>query len=131
MEARIQVVNLPSKEITAERELRIRLWEEIGRDDRSNVQPRLLRERGIYGGAQGIWVDKSRTVALSENGQGVTVAFSTYQPFIAIVLWPGSSLVALLSRILTERFFRIRAESFGPLVERVFQCAGDDGCGAG
>lgn len=68
------MVNLPSKEITAERELRIRLWEEIGRDDRSNVQPRLLRERGIYGGAQGIWVDKSRTVALSENGQGVTVA---------------------------------------------------------
>jgi len=57
------------------------------------------------------------------------VACSTYQPVIAIVLWPGSSPVALLSCIHTEMFFQIRAESFGPLVERVFRCAGDDGCG--
>ena len=33
--------------------------------------------------------------------------------------------------ILAEMFFQIRAESFGPLLERVFHCAGDDGCGAG
>ncbi len=58
------------------------------------------------------------------------VAFSTYQPAIAIVLWPSISPVALLSCILTEMFFQIRAESFGPLMERVFQCAGDNGCGA-
>ena len=57
------------------------------------------------------------------------VAFSTCQPVTAIVLWPSISLGALLSRILTEMFFQIRAESFGPLVERVFQCAGDNGCG--
>jgi hypothetical protein len=28
-------------------------------------------------------------------------------------------------------FFRIRAENFGPLVEKVFLCAEDDGCGTG
>ncbi len=33
--------------------------------------------------------------------------------------------------ILTEMFFQERAESFGPLVERVFQCAEADGRGAG
>ncbi len=58
------------------------------------------------------------------------VAFSTYQPAIAIILWPSISPVALLSRTLTEMFFQIGAESFGPLVERVFHCVGDDGCGA-
>ncbi len=58
------------------------------------------------------------------------VAFSTYQPVIAIVLWPSNSPVALLSHIPAEMFFQIRAESFGPLVERVFHCVGDDGCGA-
>ena len=31
----------------------------------------------------------------------------------------------------TEMFFQIWAENFGPLVERVFQFAGDNGCGAG
>ncbi len=33
------------------------------------------------------------------------VAFSTYPPVIAIVLWPSISPVTLLSRILTEMFF--------------------------
>ena len=49
-----------------------------------------------------------------------------------VAAWPvdlAKSHVDPLSLILTEMFFRIRAESFGPLVERVFQCAGDDGCG--
>ena len=32
-----------------------------------------LRELGIYGGAQGIWVDKARTADFSPNGEGVTV----------------------------------------------------------
>ncbi len=40
--------------------------------------------------------------------------------------WPR-----LRSGILTEMFFQIRAENFGPLAERVFHCVGDDGCGAG
>jgi hypothetical protein len=37
------------------------------------VSPQLLRDLGIYGGAQGIWVDKTRTHLLSNDGEGVTV----------------------------------------------------------
>jgi hypothetical protein len=33
----------------------------------------LLRELGIYGGAQGIWVDKEHTQALTPERTGVTV----------------------------------------------------------
>ena len=33
----------------------------------------MLREMGVYGGAQGIWVDKRRTGALTADGNGVTV----------------------------------------------------------
>ena len=36
--------------------------------------------------------------------------------------------VALLSRIHSEMFFRLWAETFGPFPERVFQCAVDEGC---
>lgn len=39
----------------------------------TGVRAPLLREIGIYGGAQGIWVDKSRTAAASATGSGVTV----------------------------------------------------------
>jgi putative restriction endonuclease len=38
-----------------------------------NISPHLLRDIGIYGGAQGIWVDKARTSSLTLNGHGVTV----------------------------------------------------------
>jgi putative restriction endonuclease len=37
------------------------------------VAPKLLRDLGIYGGAQGVWVDKARTISLTEDGTGVTV----------------------------------------------------------
>jgi hypothetical protein len=37
------------------------------------VPPQLLRDLGIYGGAQGIWVNKSRTAELSADGEGITV----------------------------------------------------------
>jgi putative restriction endonuclease len=37
------------------------------------AQPTLLRELGIYGGGQGIWVNKQRTGTLTESGTGVTV----------------------------------------------------------
>ncbi len=39
-----------------------------------SASPQLLRELGIYGGAQGIWVNKARTAGLSNDGTGVTVA---------------------------------------------------------
>lgn len=38
------------------------------------AKPSVLRELGIYGGAQGIWVDKARTTDVVSDGQGVTVA---------------------------------------------------------
>jgi putative restriction endonuclease len=37
------------------------------------AQPTLLRELGIYGGGQGIWVNKQRTGSLTDSGTGVTV----------------------------------------------------------
>jgi len=39
----------------------------------NSVLPILLRQLGIYGGAQGIWVDKERTIALTPDGNGVAV----------------------------------------------------------
>jgi hypothetical protein len=38
------------------------------------MPPSELRALGVYGGAQGIWVDKERTARLSPDGQGITVA---------------------------------------------------------
>lgn len=37
------------------------------------MAPRVLRDLGIYGGAQGIWVDKIRTSSLTEDNTGVTI----------------------------------------------------------
>jgi hypothetical protein len=34
------------------------------------VSSTLLRELGVYGGAQGIWVDKARTSSLTQDGSG-------------------------------------------------------------
>jgi putative restriction endonuclease len=42
-----------------------------GPDD---VEPGLLRELGIYGGAQGVWVDAARTASVTGGSSGVTVA---------------------------------------------------------
>ncbi len=37
------------------------------------VEPGFLRELGIYGGAQGVWIHKTRTGPLTKDGSGVTV----------------------------------------------------------
>jgi len=37
------------------------------------VPPRVLRNLGIYGGAQGVWIDKNRTRTLTDDGTGVAV----------------------------------------------------------
>src|SRR5262249_25242988 len=37
------------------------------------VDPATLRQWRIYGGQQGIWVDKHRTAAITNNGQGLAV----------------------------------------------------------
>jgi putative restriction endonuclease len=60
--------------IEAERARRDRAWRElVGRGGPLTVSPKVLRELGIYGGAQGVWVDKARTAPLTLTGTGITV----------------------------------------------------------
>ena len=62
--------------VDAERRHRLSLWQQLIAEgvDTAGVPAARLRELGVYGGAQGIWVDKSRTKALTSTGDGVTVA---------------------------------------------------------
>lgn len=53
---------------------RKRLWAELSAHDLGDLEPKLLRDLGIYGGAQGIWVDKARTGPLTRSGAGATVS---------------------------------------------------------
>jgi hypothetical protein len=60
--------------IAQERENRLNLWRELtGADGAQNVEPKRLRDLRIYGGAQGIWVDKVRTQQLTPDGTGICV----------------------------------------------------------
>jgi putative restriction endonuclease len=61
--------------IDEERQYRLGLWEKLKeKGGPSGVAPGVLRELGIYGGAQGIWVDKARTGRITKDGVGITVA---------------------------------------------------------
>jgi putative restriction endonuclease len=60
-------------DVAGERAPRAEMWQAVAREDLRNLEPTLLRALGIYGGAQGIWVDKARTSAVTDDGQGVTV----------------------------------------------------------
>jgi hypothetical protein len=58
-----------------EPERRDQLWQElVARGGPTNVAPRVLRDLRLYGGAQGIWVDKATTAASGPDGHGATVA---------------------------------------------------------
>ena len=60
-------------DVASERQRRLDLSHKLAPQNLDDVEPQLLRQLGIYGGAQGIWVDKTHT-ASSEAGQdGVTV----------------------------------------------------------
>jgi putative restriction endonuclease len=59
--------------VADEHSRRLKLWEQISAGDATNVEPSALRSMRVYGGAQGIWVDKTRTGELPSDGQGVTV----------------------------------------------------------
>lgn len=64
-----------SDAIEQERQHRQELWRQlIAAGGPLGVSPPVLRSLGIYGGAQGIWVDKERTQLLTPDGAGVTVA---------------------------------------------------------
>ena len=57
-----------------ERQHRINLWNQLpGNTPVRRTEPGLLRELGIYGGAQGIWVDKKRTEKFSNDGAGISM----------------------------------------------------------
>jgi len=61
--------------IREERQKRYGMWKSLKQKGGPNgVAPSLLRDLGIYGGAQGIWVDKSRTSRITSDGEGITVA---------------------------------------------------------
>src|SRR5438045_577893 len=61
-------------QVNRERNRRQALWEGLlARGGPGNVAPRVLRELGIYGGAQGIWVNKELTASASADGTGVAV----------------------------------------------------------
>ena len=61
--------------VEEERKYRIGLWEKLKeKGGPSGVAPSVLRELGINGGYQGIWVDKARTGQITNDGEGITVA---------------------------------------------------------
>ena len=58
-----------------EREHRHALWARLLKlIGPQGVSPAELRRLTIYGGAQGIWVEKTRTASLTQDGTGVTVS---------------------------------------------------------
>jgi len=60
--------------VDAERERRIALWRSLSQQDRDALEPSHLRALGVYGGAQGIWVDKANTAMSDEAPAGITVS---------------------------------------------------------
>jgi putative restriction endonuclease len=65
---------MPSDLTIPETQRRQAMWENLtARGGPTNVVPGLLRELGIYGGAQGIWVNKEITGSQSLDGAGVAV----------------------------------------------------------
>jgi hypothetical protein len=53
---------------------RTELWRIISAEDIGELEPSRLRDLGIYGGAQGIWVDKVHTAIAELAPEGVTVS---------------------------------------------------------
>src|SRR5215471_2336484 len=60
--------------VDEERARRYQLWNQLVEGDVGNVEPGTLRSMLVYGGAQGIWVDKKNTDTLTSDGNGVTVS---------------------------------------------------------
>ena len=66
---------MPIETLHLELQRRRLLWESLtARGGPSDIPPGLLRELGIYGGAQGIWVNKIVTGGASPDGAGVAVS---------------------------------------------------------
>ncbi|MEU9646911.1 HNH endonuclease signature motif containing protein [Streptomyces sp. NPDC048188] len=55
--------------VEGERAWRLAVWSHLQlTEDSRQVPPGVLRAFGVYGGGQGIWMDKSRTEAIHEDG---------------------------------------------------------------
>ena len=50
------------------------LWRVISSENTGELEPSRLRDLGIYGGAQGIWVDKAHTADPENAPDGITVS---------------------------------------------------------
>ncbi len=61
--------------LKAEKDRRLNLWARLkDPGEHRGVEPSVLRNLGVYGGAQVIWVDAARTASASGNGKGITVS---------------------------------------------------------
>jgi putative restriction endonuclease len=60
-------------EVEVERQRRQKLWQSLP-SEKDSLDPQLLRSLGIYGGAQGIWVDKAQTANAEIGPDGATVS---------------------------------------------------------
>src|SRR6516162_9236424 len=62
-------------DVSNEYERRIQLWRAATAEGNlDDMEPQRLRDLGIYGGAQGIWVDKARTSGPEIGNEGATVS---------------------------------------------------------
>jgi putative restriction endonuclease len=65
--------DIPSLE--DERDWRMLLWKELGSTNVAyGITPQEIRNLDIYGGQQGIWVDKKRTQSISNDDYGIAVS---------------------------------------------------------
>jgi len=60
--------------VISEKDRRLRLWHSLAGENLQDIEPQKLRDIGLYGGAQGIWVDKTRTASPDIGVDGATVA---------------------------------------------------------
>ena len=58
----------------SEKDRRLSLWHSLSKEPLDDIQPQRLRDLSIYGGAQGIWVDKTHTASPEIGNDGATVA---------------------------------------------------------
>jgi putative restriction endonuclease len=60
-------------DVASEIDRRLGLWKTLTSDNIDNIEPKRLRDLRIYGGAQGIWVDKAQTASNEVGLDGNTV----------------------------------------------------------
>jgi hypothetical protein len=58
---------------------RLDLWKTISNERLDDLEPGRLRDLGIYGGAQGIWVDKAHTASRETGQDGGKCCHTSYR----------------------------------------------------